>query len=161
MTNLDSLTPTQDERVMAALSHASALLPMMGVIAPIVIWVTQKEKSKYVAFQSLQALAYQLSMILAYFVGMGCYMFSFFGTFFSIPFSSSSGSSESANPLFMLMFAIPFLVMGVVFIGGFLFVIYGVIGAVMTFQGKPFRYMFIGKRVEHFMQPQQGVVASQ
>ena len=161
MTNINSLTPTQDERVMAALSHASALLPMMGVIAPIIIWVTQKEKSKYVAFQSLQALAYQLSMILAWFVGMGCYMLSFFGTFFSIPFSSSSGSSESANPLFMLMFAIPFLVMGVVFIGGFLFVIYGVIGAVMTFQGKPFRYVVIGKRVEHFMQPQQDVVANQ
>ncbi|PKN93751.1 MAG: hypothetical protein CVU44_08015 [Chloroflexi bacterium HGW-Chloroflexi-6] len=158
---LDLPTPTQDERVMAALSHASALLPMMGVIAPIVIWVTQKEKSKYVAFQSLQALAYQLSMILAYFVGMGCYMFSFFGTFFSIPFLSSSGSSESANPLFMLMFAIPFLVMGVLFIGGFLFVIYGAIGAVMTFQGKPFRYMFIGKRVEHFMQPEQGVGTNQ
>ena len=161
MTNIDSLTPTQDERVMAALSHVSALLPMMGVIAPIVIWVTQKEKSKYVAFQSLQALAYQLSMILAGFVGMGCYMLSFFGTFFSIPFSSSSGSSQSANPLFMLMFVIPFLVMGIMLIGGFFFVIYGVVCAVMTFQGKPFRYMVIGKRVEHFMQPQQGVVANQ
>jgi uncharacterized Tic20 family protein len=146
---------------MAALSHASALLPMMGVIAPIVIWVTQKEKSKYVAFQSLQALAYQLSMILAWFVGMGCYMLSFFGTFFSIPFSSSSGSSESASPIFMLMFAIPFLVVGVMFIGGFIFVVYGIVGAIMVFQGKPFYYLIIGKRVEHFMQPEQGIGTNQ
>jgi uncharacterized Tic20 family protein len=65
MTSIDTLTPTQDERVMAALSHASALLPMMVIIAPIIIWVTQKEKSQYVAFQSLQAIAYQLSMIAA------------------------------------------------------------------------------------------------
>jgi uncharacterized Tic20 family protein len=78
MENIASITPTQDERVMAALAHISALLPMMGVVAPIIIWVTQKGKSKFVAFQSLQALAYQLSMILAWFVGMGCYMFSFF-----------------------------------------------------------------------------------
>ncbi len=160
MINIDSLTPTQDERVMAALSHASALLPMMGVIAPIIIWVTQKEKSKYVAFQALQALAYQLSMILAWFVGMGCYMLSFFGTFFSIPFSSSSHSSQSASPLFLAMFAIPFLVMGVMFIGSFLFVVYGVVGAVMAFQGKPFRYVIIGKRVEQFMQPKENVVAN-
>ena len=52
---------SQDERIMAALSHATALLPFMGVIAPIVIWVTQKDKSQYVAFQALQAMAYQLN----------------------------------------------------------------------------------------------------
>ena len=160
MTTIDSLTPNQDERVMAALSHIAVLLPMMGVIAPIVIWVTQKEKSKYVAFQSLQALAYQLTMILAWFVGMGCYMFSFFGTFFTIPFSDSS---QSASPLFALGFIIPFLVFGAIFIGGFFFIIYGIVGAVMAFQGKPFRYVIIGSRVEHFIQPKenQDVVVNQ
>jgi uncharacterized Tic20 family protein len=152
MTNINSLTPTQDERVMAALSHVSALLPMMGVIAPIVIWVTQKEKSKYVAFQSLQALAYQLSMILAWFIGMGCYMFSFFGTFFTLPFSDSS---QPPSPLFAIGFIIPFLVFGAIFIGGFLFIIYGIVAAVMAFQGKPFRYVIIGNRVERFMHPNQ------
>ena len=155
MTNTDSPTPTQDERVMAGLSHVSALLPLMGIIAPIVIWVTQKEKSKYVAFQSLQALAYQLVMVLAWFIGMGCYMLSFFGTFISIPFASSSGNSQSVSPLFGLAFLIPFLVFGLIFLGGFAFMIYGFIGAVLAFQGKPFRYAVIGRRVEHFMQPKQ------
>jgi uncharacterized Tic20 family protein len=153
MTNFDKLTPAQDARVMAALSHASALLPMMGVIAPIIIWVTQKEKSQYVAFQSLQALTYQLSMIVAYFFGMGCYMLSFFGTFIAMPFASSS--SQNIDPLFGLAFIIPFLVFGFIFIGGFIFVAYGIVGAVMAFQGKPFRYIVIGKRVEKFMQPKQ------
>lgn len=160
MTNFDSLTPTQDERVMAALSHVSALLPMMGVIAPIVIWVTQKEKSRYVAFQSLQALAYQLSMIAAWFIGMGCYMFSFFGTFITIPFASSSGNSPDVDPIFGLAFLIPFLVFGAIFIGGFFFIVYGIVGAVMAFQGKPFRYVIIGRRVEHFMQPKHGEVGN-
>ena len=152
MTNYDSLSPTQDERVMAALAHVSALLPMMGVIAPVVIWVTQKEKSQYVAFQALQALAYQLCMIAAWFVGMGCYMISFFGTFLTIPFASSSENPETISPLFGLAIAVPFLAFGAIFIGGFLFIIYGAVGAVMTFQGKPFYYKFIGKRVENFMQ---------
>lgn len=144
--------PTQDEKVMAGLAHISAIMPMLGVIAPIVIWVTQKEKSKFVAFQALQAVAYQLSMILLWFVGMGCYMLSFFGTFFSaVPLASSSSASPS--PLFFMSFAIPFIVMGAMFIGGFLFILYGIVGAVMTFQGKPFQYLLIGKRVEAFLQP--------
>ena len=158
MTTIDTITPTQDERIMAALSHVSALMPFMGVIAPIVIWVTQKDKSRYVAFQSLQALAYQLSMIAAYFIGMGCYMFSFLGTFFTIPFSPDS---SSLSPLFALGFIIPFLVFGVIFIGGFFFIVYGIFGAIMAFQGKPFRYILIGKRVENFLQPKQDVVANQ
>jgi uncharacterized Tic20 family protein len=161
MTNFDKLVPTQDERVMAALSHGSALLPMLGIIAPIIIWVTQKEKSKYVAFQSLQALAYQLIMIAAYFIAMGCYMLSFFTTFLTMPFASSSGNSQSIDPIFGLTFMIPFLVFGAIFIGGFFFVAYGIIGAIMTVQGKSFRYMIIGKKVESFMQPKQDAVANQ
>jgi uncharacterized Tic20 family protein len=68
----------QDERIMAALAHGSILLPMTGVIAPIVIWITQREKSRYVAFQSLQALLFQLILIVAWVLGMGCYMLSIF-----------------------------------------------------------------------------------
>ena len=146
--------PTQDERVMAALSHASALLPMMGVIAPIVIWVTQKEKSRYVAFQALQALSFQAVMIIAWFIGMGCYIISFFGTFATTMFAASSGPESPASPAFVLAFLIPLLTIMILLFGGFGMVIYGLIGAFMTIQGKPFRYLFIGSRVDKFMQPQ-------
>ncbi|MFN8414603.1 MAG: DUF4870 domain-containing protein [Anaerolineales bacterium] len=161
MTNFDTLSPTQDEKVMAALSHGSALLPMLGIIAPIIIWVTQKGKSKYVAFQALQALAYQLIMIAAYFVAMGCYILSFFTTFLTMPFVAPSGNSQSVDPVFGLAFMIPFLVFGAIFIGGFFFIAYGIIGAIMAIQGKPFRYMIIGKKVESFMQAKQDVVTNQ
>jgi uncharacterized Tic20 family protein len=152
MTDLDSLTPSQDERVMAALAQISVLVPLLGVIAPIIIWVTQKDKSRYVAFQSLQAIAFQLTMVFAWFVGMGCYMCSFFSMFLAIPFGGSGESSQSVSPLFALPFLTPFLVMGLMFLGAFLFILYGIIAAVMTFQGKPFRYVIIGRRVERFMQ---------
>jgi uncharacterized Tic20 family protein len=69
MADLESLNPTQDERVMAALAQISVLVPFLGVVAPIVIWVTQKDKSRYVAFQSLQAVAFQLTMVFAWFLG--------------------------------------------------------------------------------------------
>lgn len=155
MNNFNSPNPNQDERVMAALAHVAAILPLMGVIAPIIIWVTQREKSRYVAFQALQAVAYQLSMIVAWMIGMGCYFCSFFAMFLSIPLASSSGTTPPVNTLFSLGFIIPFLVLGLIFLGVFAFMVYGIVGAINAFQGKPFGYVFIGQRVERFMQQEE------
>jgi uncharacterized Tic20 family protein len=151
MTVEQNSTPNQNDKIMAALGHISALLPLFGLIAPIIIWATQKEKSKYVSFQALQAIAYQLIMIFAYFLAMGCYMISFFSTFLTIPFAEQ-GSDPSASPIFMIGFLIPFFIFGIIFIGGALFIIYGILGAIYTIQGKDFRYVFIGKRVEKFLE---------
>ncbi len=147
MTNETPVIPSQDERVLAALSHISAFLPTIGIIAPIVIWATQKDKSRYVYLQSLQAIAYHLMMIISFFLGMACYMLTFFGNFFSIFWSATSNPE---NPLFFATFFLPFLVMGMIFVGWFVFIIYAVVAAVMTFQGKNFRYIVIGKQIDKF-----------
>ncbi len=152
MTVEQNSLPNQNDRIMAALAHVSALLPFMGVIAPIVIWATQKDKSEYIAFQALQAVAYQLVMILAWFVGMGCYMLSFFSMFFAIPFAGSSNQvSPAVAPFFAAGFFIPFLIFGAIFIGGGLFILYGLIGAIQVFRGKDFRYIIIGNRLANYL----------
>jgi uncharacterized Tic20 family protein len=136
--------PGQNDKIMAALAHVSALLPFMGVIAPIVIWVTQRDKSEYVAFQALQAVVYQLLMILAWFVGMGCYILSFFSMFLGIPFAGANGEVDpSVAPLFALGFMIPFIIFGAIFIGGALFVIYDLIGAMQVFKAKTFDILLL------------------
>lgn len=153
MTEERNSPPNQNDKIMAALAHVSALLPFMGVIAPIIIWATQKDKSDYVAFQALQAVVYQLLMILAWFVGMGCYMLSFFTMFLGIPFAGENGQVDpSIAPLFAIGFMIPFLIFGAIFVGGALFVIYGLIAAIQVFQGKDFRYVLIGNRLEKYLQ---------
>jgi uncharacterized Tic20 family protein len=48
---------TQDEQVMGALSHATIIFAAAGLIGPLVIWGTQREKSPFVGFQALQAAA--------------------------------------------------------------------------------------------------------
>jgi uncharacterized protein len=149
---LISPEPAQNDKIMAALAHISALLPLMGVIAPIVIWATQKDKSEFVAFQALQAIAYQLLMILAWFIGMGCYMLSFFSTFLTIPFAGNGMEGGPGSIFFMFGFLIPFMIFGLIFLGGAIFIIYGVVGAIMTFQGKHFRYAILGKRLESYLQ---------
>jgi uncharacterized Tic20 family protein len=153
MTTEQNSIPSQNDKIMAALGHISVLLPLIGLMAPIIIWVTQKEKSKYVSFQALQAIAYQLVMIFAYFIGMGCYMISFFSTFLTIPFAGET-PAPSASPWVMVGFMIPFLVFGAIFIGGAIFILYGIVAAVVTLQGKDFRYFIIGNRVASFLEKQ-------
>jgi uncharacterized Tic20 family protein len=142
--------PTQDERLMAALAHGAILLPMTGAIVPIVIWVTQKDKSRYTAFQSLQALSFHLLLILGWFLGMGCYFASLLGMMGGIPFSSSPRSGSIAD----LFYTLPFVVVsGVACISG-LFVLYGLVGAILTLQGKNFRYLLLGDLIERRWQKQ-------
>jgi uncharacterized Tic20 family protein len=148
--------PSQDERMMAALANISVLVPFMGLIAPIVIWATQKDKSSFVRFQALQATAYQTGLILFWFVGMGCYICSFFGTFLMIPLGASGApDSDPLIAAFMgVTFLVPLCVMGLLSVGYFLLIAYGVFGAIMVFRGRDFRYAIIGRRVEKYLEPQ-------
>ena len=144
---------SQNDKIMAALAHISAIIPFMGVVAPIVIWATQKDKTEYVAFQALQAVAYQLLMISTWFVGMGCYMPSSISMFLGIPLAGSNGGrvDPSIAPLFAVGFMFPFIILGAIFVGGALFIIYGIIAAVQVFQGKDFRYRIIGNRLMDYL----------
>ncbi len=144
-TETNATLSTQNDRIMAALAHTTAILPMMGVVAPIVIWVTQKDKSEYVGFQALQAIAYQLTMVLAWFVGMAFYFASFVATFISIPFGGSSNS-------FPVFFFVPFVVMALMMLGMLAFVVYGLIAAVMVLQGREFQYVVIGSLLKRYLQ---------
>jgi uncharacterized Tic20 family protein len=152
-----STIPSQDERVMAALSHISVVLPFMGVIAPIVIWATQKNKSPFVAFQSLQAIAFQLTMILSWFLGMGCYMCSFFGMFaiMAVASAASRGRETFMSPYMEIPFFFPFVIFAAMFAVMIIFDVYGVVAAIRSLQGKPFRYAVIGQRVERFLNSNQ------
>ena len=66
----------ENERNWAMAAHGSALLNLFvpgigGIIGALVIWMTQKEKSAWVAFHSKQALVFQtaLFVILIWFRG--------------------------------------------------------------------------------------------
>jgi uncharacterized Tic20 family protein len=150
MTNKDINLLSQDERIMAALAHITILVPFMGVIAPIFIWVTQKEKSQYAGFQALQAVVFQLLLVLAWFIGIGCYMGSFIFSFIGMAgFSAIDAPGQNFGVLAVL---VPFIVFGLIILTAFVFIIYGIIAAIKTLHGKAFRYAIIGNRVERFLQ---------
>jgi uncharacterized Tic20 family protein len=138
-------TPTQDDRIMAALAHGSAIIFGMGIIAAVVLWATQKDRSRYVAFQALQALVYQVAGVIVQIISWCCWTALYFLSF--IPLLAAAESS-SEPPLFFLvsmaLMVVPFALMGLWIIGGLW-------GAVRTLQGRDFRYLVIGSQLERWL----------
>jgi len=164
----DKSLPNQDDRILAGLAHLSLIIPFMGLLAPVVIWATQKDKSEFVGFQALQALAYQLAGMLCWIAFFARYFCSFFisfaGTMLAVLATPLAETNfEELESLAMVLVTIisilpaflPFAVFGCMLLLGITFVIYGIVGAVSVFQGKDFRYIVVGKRVEHFWQERE------
>jgi hypothetical protein len=45
-----------ENRLLAALAHASAAAQGIGVLVGVLVYISQRDKSRYAAFQGLQAL---------------------------------------------------------------------------------------------------------
>ncbi|NLE75727.1 MAG: DUF4870 domain-containing protein [Chloroflexi bacterium] len=135
-----------DERVWAALAHGSIILGgasngVLGPLVALVIWLTQRERSAYVAFQSLQALVYQVAALLLTFGAWICWGLLWMLLF--IPQWIVSPQLYQSNPpggfwLGLMLMAVPLAIT----VGTFF---YGLWGALRTLSGHPFRYAVIGR----------------
>lgn len=139
---------TQEERLLAAVAHAGILVPVTGIIAPLLIWLTQRERSPKVKFHAIQATVYQALPVLALVIYMGCFMCAFGFTMLAAMFPASSG--DGALVAFVNLF--PMLIFFAVL---FIFMIYGIVGAVRVFQGADFRYVIIGRWLERYLDRDQ------
>ncbi|WP_282937858.1 DUF4870 domain-containing protein [Paenibacillus sp. RC67] len=63
---------SSEERNLALLSHVLCII--IGVIAPLIIWLIKKDESAYVAEHAKESLNFQISMIIYSFVaGLLCF----------------------------------------------------------------------------------------
>ena len=132
--------PPAENRLLAALAHAGILTQGLGMIVGVVVYITQREKSRYVAFQGLQAAVFQvfslLVVIASWVVWTACYTLSF------IPLITSG--SEEPGAFFWVAtgsMIIPLVIM-------LLFGLMGLIGALRVWQGADFRYPIVGNWLE-------------
>lgn len=139
-------SPTQDDKLMGALAHASVIMPLWGIVVPAFIWVTQREKTAYIRRQSLQALGWQASQVILLFLGMLLYGFSFFVMFGTLFIGQTP--PDAPPPTFF----IPFCVMGFLFLVMIGFIIVGLYAAVRNLQGHAFTYPLIGDWVQAYME---------
>jgi len=136
---------SQEVRLLAAISHASVIFTNIGFFIPIGIYLTQKKKSSYLGFQALQALIWQIVMFVFTILISSCMV----GSILIPVLLATSSQNERLLELSggSVFFAIIISVFLMTF-GNLAFIIYGIIGAITTYQGKDFRYVFIGNRIE-------------
>lgn len=146
-TNSRASLPSPDERIAGALAHIGALIPAIGLLIPVLIWITQKDRSHFAGFQALQAAAYQLLLLLASFLGWGCYVGSFLLSFVLLALTKNSLGWAANLPFF-----IPFSILLVMGVGWLVFIIYATLAAILTFRGRDFRYLVVGSLVDGFLQ---------
>ena len=123
------LTPSE-ERTWAMLAHLSVLINLvtgiLGPVAAFIIYIVFKDRSRYVAYQSLQSLIMQLIV----WVGGGLII----GAAWTVSgLLSVVGIGLLLMPFACLLSLIPLVAP-----------IYGIIGAVQTSEGKDFKYWLIG-----------------
>lgn len=133
-----------ETRLLAALAHGSVVAQGIGILVGIIVYINQREKSRYVAYQGLQAAVYQLINLiitvvlwLAWGVLYGLSM---------IPLIMQAETNPDAAPpaifwVSMILMVIPLVYM--VLVG-----LYGLWGAVRTWQGKDFKYLLLGNWLE-------------
>lgn len=136
---------TQDEKTLAGLAHGSILLGiftsgMGGIIAALVIWLLQREKSAYVAVQALQSLVYQAVTFLLTMLAWCCWGV-LWTALILIPLLGNPAVYDVNPPaglwvgLFLMI--VPFGIWG-------LTILYGLYGAVRCLGGHDFKYAVIG-----------------
>ncbi len=61
--------PTEDERTWGMIAHLSAfigwIIPFGSILAPLVVWLTKRDQSRYVAAHALESLNFNITMAIA------------------------------------------------------------------------------------------------
>jgi uncharacterized Tic20 family protein len=147
-----TLAPTSDERLIAALSH------FLGFIIALIAWATQKDKSRFVRFQAIQAMAFDLTVSIITFLIVGCMMVLIFGVLalgaggIALTSTQNNPSSGPIGVFIAMMSAVPFLIPCIILpLIGIIFVA-RLIATIQTFQGKDFRYPWLGSLVERSLE---------
>lgn len=138
------LSPS-DERTWAMIAHLSVLANLVtGFLGPVValgIYLVYKDRSRYVAYQSMQAFVFQL----IWWVGGGALI----GLIWAI----TGVLSAIIIGILCIPFSILFTIgLAILPLGA---LVYGVIGAIETSQGRDFRYWLVGDWVRDTLNPVQ------
>ncbi len=138
-----------DERVMAGLSH------LLGLIPALIFWAVKKDESDYVRHQSLQAIFYNIFLMV---VSLGVLLITFgimillMVVGFAVMLFTLSLNDPEAMAIsfsaFGLFFAIFPSFLGIFFLILVPLRIIGYIAAIQTFMGKPWRYPLIANWVD-------------
>src|SRR5512143_3111509 len=139
-----------DEKIWAALSHASAVLVFFGPVVPLILWGTQRKKSPYVAFHALQAMLYQALFFWVWMLIIPIIIVVVMVIAIAVMVTSNPRAAEQPFAILGMQLAM----FGVMFGSILLYMAVGVIGAVACLMGRDFRYPVLGSRLARHLEYQ-------
>lgn len=66
-------TPTSDDKTMSLIIHLGGIFT--GIIVPLIIWLIKKDQSKFVDHHGKEALNFQITILIAYAIGLATWCF--------------------------------------------------------------------------------------
>ena len=142
----EPLNLTSDEKLMGGVSH------IFGSLVAVIVWTTQKDKSRFVKFQALQALAFDLFIIIASGLLFFCLFGAMFlGVFWVIFAGVNSASPDSVMSLFALPFMFPFMTFTCITPVSIVILTIRLVAGISVLNGRNYKYPVIGKWLENFL----------
>ncbi len=139
---------SHDECLLAAVAHSAALLPFLGFIVPLHIWITQRDWSRFVCFHALQALIYQLVMPS---VTLTVYLLGIWGLYGTILGAVPTGLNRLGEGLPPGLLSLRCLFVVLVIAGWIFTIVLGLLAANRILAGRDFLYPILGQWVaKHF-----------
>ncbi len=132
---------TSEERMLGALSH------VFGFVVALVIYLTQKDKSRFLRFQALQAVAFDVVVFVAFLVSIGC-LVAFLAIGGAVGVAGADQEGALSGLFLSLTIIIPIAANCVVFALVLAVLVLRVVAAVNVYQGKNFHHRWLGDRVE-------------
>lgn len=125
-----AVVPTSNEKTWATIAHLSVLVNLftgfLGPVIALVIYLSHKDDSRYVAYQALQSLVLQMIVWV------------FGGFIIAVAWIVTGLLSVVVIGLCLIPFAIMLSMLPLIA------PIYGIVGAIKTSEGADFRYWLIG-----------------
>jgi uncharacterized Tic20 family protein len=130
-----------ENRLLAALAHGSVVAQGVGILVGVVVYITQRDKSRYAAFQGLQAAVYQLINLI---IVIGLWLV--WGVLYGLSIIQLIRLGDDAEPPAFFWIILISMVIPIIYM--VLISLYGLWGALRTWQGRDFRYLLIGGWLE-------------
>jgi uncharacterized protein len=125
-----------NETVMAGIAHLSIFFG--ALIVPLILWLINRGKSPYAAQQSKQAFLFHVAVVITELI----IVVGGFALFFGVLSTIYTSNTNALSAVFAVLIIIWYLVIFGIQITA---VVFGIIGAVKTFQGQPFHYPLMAR----------------
>jgi uncharacterized Tic20 family protein len=133
------------------MGHFCVIIPLWGLLAPVMAWALQGKRSLFVKVQAMQAVVYQLFVSLLSFLPGFVYLFGFmiFFLFAGLGYAANEGTSlAGVGAITIILFGLLALLI-TLFIP--MFHILGQWAGYRVLKGDDYRYPLLGRWVENWI----------